>query len=1378
MKDSNSNNFLILLLAAFAIYVPFSSTPSSPDQQPSAQPQLPALVQMVPLPTPTPNPTPGLERVSGEAAKLLCDFFGAKPDSDQDAQGQSSDQKQARPTGPPDFEPKNLRGDYCRAKSFLDLNRGGQPASGKYKFEYLIATVPDPKDSRLYHLFDRYQDAIQRAIGEADYTFDRYWLPWDRSRTAAPVASPTDPRAPQMAIATRHLYEPGVILFRDKGGGNRLLLLFMVGETPTGGIHKVAFRNALWQIEKLEGWMESKTKKATDKSLRIISPCFSGSDASLATLLKAWIQEYKTQGVTPPEVKIVSGTAIAINKKRLEGIPGGKVCFHAAVVEREPAISKFYEYLKGRDSLSNRGEDGPQVAFLSEAGTTSGQRTRKPEQNEDQLPKKMEAKQNEDQLPILNLTFPLHISQLRIEAAKISLPRDEVSKALLAKAPDLALPMREAGSPTAKDIVPLFSQVETVTMDLALDEALSAIHRGRIRYVGVAATDVQDLIYLVREIRKHCPNAMIFIHNNDLLYLHSESYFDFQGALIISPYPLFGLNQLWTYPFEGDRRRLQFSTQGAQGLYNATLALLDKEDKMLEYGFPLKEYGKDDNRYPALWLGIVGRNGIWPVKTFDTGSFKITEQSLESLKSGRVPPDVLGKLQGIIDQEFNGEKRFIDKLNEVIGDSQTNKFKKLFLQHARDPYTLTVEHKADKQKKYHLGLSGNYQWPTGFFILLLIGFICLVLSWFSPGWLGQIFGDEEFYRYRLDHRINMMSCRVSLAAITLFISSVAMLPAWVSWEMTKEEAFSYKVLAPGAIFVLALATFIWSVVSIIWWMFSGRLHFRWYTVGLVSSVGAAIIMFFGWGLIKFFGAEPLIAGTVLVLVLAAYIWLVMIVISGRRHFRKYICALLSPVGAAMIAFFGWGLIKIFWAKPPEEQIFFFLRATELASGVSILLPGLLIGLAAFLSFFTALWRLNLAARMPCLPDPRERPGEAPQFLRFGHKGESSFNGLKPLEDNVKEMIVRPIHDDRWVCLIVIVSLLVYWLPFGMHFIPSVEGREFDWFFKLGFYIVPLSLFLALLRFFRLWKAIEKLLQQLSSHPLIWSFAAGQSEKERLASLPRVDLMTSTPDFVAALSASAWQARSFYESLKSSELSPEQAKTAELIKPLVKKAEIKLSRARHSDATGKWRRALIRRHGLQAALAALSEHSAGLLEDSWRKGLWRKDGDKGADADLRRKGSGEEADADWRRKDDGKEADADWRREGKHFLITHIMVFLHHVFAHLRSLVALVTIGLLLMLITAFSYPFQPREPLRWFSWVGILTSVVVTIYVFVKISRNRTLSLLAGTTPDKLSVTSDFVIRVIFHGMIPLIAMLGVQFPDAVRRISSWLSGVFEGKGN
>src|SRR5262245_28761528 len=115
MKNSNSNDWLIPLLAAFAIYMPLSTTAPSPDQRSSAQPQSPALIQVAPVATPT--PTPGHGRVPGEAARLLCDFFGLEPDQDQNA-GLNPQQKS---------EVENRRGDYCRIKSALRSTGSKRP---------------------------------------------------------------------------------------------------------------------------------------------------------------------------------------------------------------------------------------------------------------------------------------------------------------------------------------------------------------------------------------------------------------------------------------------------------------------------------------------------------------------------------------------------------------------------------------------------------------------------------------------------------------------------------------------------------------------------------------------------------------------------------------------------------------------------------------------------------------------------------------------------------------------------------------------------------------------------------------------------------------------------------------------------------------------------------------------------------------------------------------------------------------------------------------------------------------------------------------------------------------------------------------------------
>jgi hypothetical protein len=489
------------------------------------------------------------------------------------------------------------------------------------------------------------------------------------------------------------------------------------------------------------------------------------------------------------------------------------------------------------------------------------------------------------------------------------------------------------------------------------------------------------------------------------------------------------------------------------------------------------------------------------------------------------------------------------------------------------------------------------------------------------------------------------------------------------------------------------------------------------------------------------------AFTILVFTLGAFIWLMvgvsMWMISGWRHFHGRIWVLLAlVVGAAMIAFVGWGLYKVYFEFETPEKVFFFLRATELTSGVSVLLPALLIGLAAFLSFFATLRRLNLAERMPCLRSPWQRPDEAQQFLRFDHERAKSFEGLNALEDRVKEMIVCPIFRLPGAALLTFLISIVYWHFFQKHFIPSVDGRQFDWFFELAFYVVPLMLVWALLRFFWLWGATKRLLKRLSWHPLISQYAARHSDEKRFASLPQIDLMTPTPTYTA-LSLSVRQARSFYNALK---LGPGQAEERKRIGQLVEEAESELSLSLGADAKGAWQKALRKRRYSQEALAELTERVSGLLEDSWRTA-------------------------------GGSYADAAWRDEGKFFLIAHTVAFLQHVFAHLQNLVGLVTMGLLLMLLAAISYPLQPREPLLLFSWVAILTSVVVTLFIFFSANRDKTLSLLVGKTPGKVNVTRDLVFRVLIHGVVPVIALLGVQFPEAVRQIFSWVN-VFEGKGH
>jgi hypothetical protein len=107
------------------------------------------------------------------------------------------------------------------------------------------------------------------------------------------------------------------MLFRKVDETNpRLLVVLIVGETPTGGINKTAFRNALDQVTWLSGWpVDPPVKEKVPSRLRkgvisndnfvvtILGPTFSGSASSMRETLMAWRPTLK-RGL--PEVRIIS----------------------------------------------------------------------------------------------------------------------------------------------------------------------------------------------------------------------------------------------------------------------------------------------------------------------------------------------------------------------------------------------------------------------------------------------------------------------------------------------------------------------------------------------------------------------------------------------------------------------------------------------------------------------------------------------------------------------------------------------------------------------------------------------------------------------------------------------------------------------------------------------------------------------------------------------------------------------------------------------------------------------------------------------------------------------------------------------------------------
>jgi hypothetical protein len=205
--------------------------------------------------------------------------------------------------------------------------------------------------------------------------------------------------------------------------------------------------------------------------------------------------------------------------------------------------------------------------------------------------------------------------------------------------------LEQSGEPI--DSLPALSRLEVHTAETALSQILDTLDREHFDYVGLLASDVRDRLFLARHIRKHCPSTRLFAFGADTLYLNPGENPYLTGMLVVTPYPLFAANQTWTFPFAGSRQRWHAPSSPAQGIYNALLLHLQRVDDLLEYGQPFGRPKVDEQRYPTLWLSVVGRSTLWPLATFDVAE---AENEMEYLAKActdeaREPSNALAGLE-------------------------------------------------------------------------------------------------------------------------------------------------------------------------------------------------------------------------------------------------------------------------------------------------------------------------------------------------------------------------------------------------------------------------------------------------------------------------------------------------------------------------------------------------------------------------------------------------------------------------------------------------------------------------------------------------------------------------------------------------------------
>jgi hypothetical protein len=535
---------------------------------------------------------------------------------------------------------------YARAGGGADARKtarvGGKHGARVVVRHVIVLLLPDPLDSHLDWAFDSEVESVRRAFETADYLLDRFSLPWRPNGDGAQAAAASRDTVRRLA--------PGVMLFRRMGEVDTLAVVYLVGEVPTSGIHAAAFAAALLDRRKVLG-ADTAAGAAWPRyqdTLRIVGPTFSGSSPSLRNALRA----AQARGVIGP-VSIVSGGATTPSNATLlntaaappapnpdtdcplplrdttprrERLPAREagtadrrgIVFHATV----NAVDRLQCHIE-LAITNGLGIEPREIAYLRESGTQYGrsfsdgpsdstrgraaQSPSAPAFTHDSASTLDPAFQLDSALQI---PFPMNISRLRKEYARNLLPGDtwgrgETSVTRI----DWRDPASATESPT-----PL-SELTAPMIERTLADIEQTLVLHHIRAVGILATDVRDRLFLASIVKERLRDVKVFFISSHSLYLRPELNRDLRGTLVVSTYPLFLENQFWDLRHQR-RDRLVFTSDLAEGTYNATLAQLGLTDEMTDYGFPLQRFGA---LVPPVWITTVGASSLLPV-TADSGN--------------------------------------------------------------------------------------------------------------------------------------------------------------------------------------------------------------------------------------------------------------------------------------------------------------------------------------------------------------------------------------------------------------------------------------------------------------------------------------------------------------------------------------------------------------------------------------------------------------------------------------------------------------------------------------------------------------------------------------------------------------------------------------
>jgi len=125
-----------------------------------------------------------------------------------------------------------------------------------------------------------------------------------------------------------------------------------------------------------------------------------------------------------------------------------------------------------------------------------------------------------------------------------------------------------------------------------------------------------------------------------------------------------------------------------------------------------------------------------------------------------------------------------------------------------------------------------------------------------------------------------------------------------------------------------------------------------------------------------------------------------------------------------------------------------------------------------------------------------------------------------------------------------------------------------------------------------------------------------------------------------------------------------------------------------------------------------------------------------------------------------------------FVSFRYLAFINYVLIQLQNLMGILSILFLLLVLALNSYPFLSRSIITGALTIIFILNAALVGRILASLDRDAILSRATGTTEGKLD--KFFFFKLVSYGALPLLAILGSQFPGFGRFLFSWLAPAME----